>query len=64
MAYHRYITAWIRHIARIYQHVWAEDAFERWPGAAEFCVQALSGQTLTVYGDGKQTRSFFAMFPI
>ena len=40
------------------QHLWPTNAAKRRPGDSEFMKQALRGDDLTVYGDGKQTRSF------
>jgi UDP-glucuronate decarboxylase len=59
MAYHRQYGLDVR-IARIFNtygpRLRAEGAYGR--VVSRFVTQALAGQPLTVYGDGKQTRSF------
>jgi dTDP-glucose 4,6-dehydratase len=57
MAYHRYHGV-DTHIARIFNTYGPRMRLNDGRALPNFVFQALSGQTLTVYGDGKQTRSF------
>lgn len=57
MAYHRYHTVDTR-IVRIFNTYGPRMRPDDGRVVSNFCVQALSGQPLTIYGDGSQTRSF------
>ncbi len=57
MAYHRYSGLDTR-IARIFNTFGPRMRLDDGRAIAAFCVQALSGEMLTVNGDGSQTRSF------
>ena len=57
MDYHRQNGVDIR-IARIFNTYGPRMAIDDGRVISNFCVQALSGQDLTIYGDGSQTRSF------
>ncbi len=57
MAYHRY-HGLDTHIVRIFNTYGPRMRLNDGRALPNFIFQALSGQTLTVYGDGKQTRSF------
>lgn len=57
MDYHRQNGVDIR-IARIFNTYGPRMAIDDGRVVSNFCVQALSGQDITIYGDGSQTRSF------
>jgi len=57
MAYHRYHGVDTR-IARIFNTYGSRMRQHDGRVVSNFCVQALQGEPLTVYGDGDQTRSF------
>ena len=57
MAYHRVHEREHAHRPHL-QHLRRADAAERRPRAAELHVPGARGEPITVYGDGKQTRSF------
>jgi len=57
MAYHRY-QAVDTHIVRIFNTYGPRMRLNDGRALPNFAFQALSGQPITVYGDGKQTRSF------
>ncbi|MGH7753548.1 MAG: UDP-glucuronic acid decarboxylase family protein [Gemmatimonadales bacterium] len=57
MAYHRYSGLDTR-IARIFNTYGPRMRPDDGRAIATFCVQALRGEPLTVFGDGSQTRSF------
>lgn len=57
MAYHRY-HAVDTHIVRIFNTYGPRMRLNDGRALPNFVYQALSGQPITVYGDGKQTRSF------
>ena len=57
MAYHRYSGVDTR-IARIFNTYGPRMRPDDGRAIANFCVQALRGEPLTVFGDGSQTRSF------
>ena len=57
MDYHRQNGVDIR-IARIFNTYGPRMAIDDGRVISNFCVQALSGQDITMYGDGSQTRSF------
>jgi dTDP-glucose 4,6-dehydratase len=57
MAYHRYHNVDTR-IARIFNTYGPRMRLNDGRALPNFVFQALSGQPITVYGDGKQTRSF------
>jgi dTDP-glucose 4,6-dehydratase len=57
MAYHRYHDV-DTHIARIFNTYGPRMRLNDGRALPNFVYQALSGQPITVYGDGKQTRSF------
>ncbi len=57
MAYHRYHDV-DTHIARIFNTYGPRMRLNDGRALPNFVFQALSGQALTVYGDGEQTRSF------
>jgi len=57
MAFHRY-HAVDTHIARIFNTYGPRMRLNDGRALPNFVYQALSGQPITVYGDGKQTRSF------
>jgi dTDP-glucose 4,6-dehydratase len=57
MAYHRY-HAVDTHIVRIFNTYGPRMRLNDGRALPNFVFQALSGQPITVYGDGKQTRSF------
>jgi len=57
MAYHRYHGV-DSHIARIFNTYGPRMRLNDGRALPNFVFQALSGQPITVYGDGKQTRSF------
>jgi dTDP-glucose 4,6-dehydratase len=57
MAYHRYHTVETR-IARIFNTFGPRMRPKDGRAIPNFIMQALSGQPITVYGDGSQTRSF------
>src|SRR5262252_2217834 len=57
MAYHRYQKV-DTHIVRIFNTYGPRMRLNDGRALPNFVFQALSGQPLTVYGDGKQTRSF------
>jgi len=57
MAYHRY-HAVDSHIVRIFNTYGPRMRLNDGRALPNFVYQALSGQPITVYGDGKQTRSF------
>ena len=57
MAYHRY-HGLDTHIVRIFNTYGPRMRLNDGRALPNFLFQALSGQPLTVYGDGKQTRSF------
>src|SRR5271157_4472761 len=57
MAYHRYHGV-DTHIVRIFNTYGPRMRLNDGRALPNFVFQALSGQALTVYGDGKQTRSF------
>jgi nucleoside-diphosphate-sugar epimerase len=57
MAYHRTRGLDVR-IARIFNTYGPRMRFEDGRVVSNFIVQALDGVPLTVYGDGRQTRSF------
>lgn len=57
MAYHRYHRV-DTHIARIFNTYGPRMRLNDGRALPNFVYQALTGQPLTVYGDGKQTRSF------
>jgi UDP-glucuronate decarboxylase len=57
MDYHRQNGVDIR-IARIFNTYGPRMAIDDGRVISNFCVQALTGQDITIYGDGSQTRSF------
>jgi len=57
MAYHRYHNV-DTHIVRIFNTYGPRMRLNDGRALPNFVFQALSGQPITVYGDGKQTRSF------
>jgi UDP-glucuronate decarboxylase len=57
MDYHRQNKVDIR-IARIFNTYGPRMAIDDGRVISNFCVQALTGQEITIYGDGSQTRSF------
>jgi dTDP-glucose 4,6-dehydratase len=57
MAYHRY-HAVDTHIVRIFNTYGPRMRLNDGRALPNFVFQALSGKAITVYGDGKQTRSF------
>jgi len=57
MDYHRQNGVDIR-IARIFNTYGPRMAVDDGRVISNFCVQALTGQDITIYGDGSQTRSF------
>jgi len=57
MAYHRYHGVDTR-IARIFNTYGPRMRQSDGRVVSNFCVQALRGESLTIYGDGSQTRSF------
>jgi dTDP-glucose 4,6-dehydratase len=57
MAYHRYHNV-DTHIVRIFNTYGPRMRLNDGRALPNFVYQALSGQPITVYGDGKQTRSF------
>lgn len=57
MAYHRYYGV-DTHIVRIFNTYGPRMRLNDGRALPNFVFQALSGQPITVYGDGKQTRSF------
>jgi dTDP-glucose 4,6-dehydratase len=57
MAYHRYHDVDVR-IVRIFNTFGDRMRPDDGRAVSNFCVQALQGKPLTVYGDGSQTRSF------
>lgn len=57
MAYHRYHNL-DTHIARIFNTYGPRMRLDDGRAVPNFVVQALQGEPLTVYGEGKQTRSF------
>ena len=57
MAYHRYHGVDTR-IARIFNTYGSRMRQHDGRVVSNFCVQALQGEPLTIYGDGNQTRSF------
>jgi len=57
MAYHRYYDV-DTHIVRIFNTYGPRMRLNDGRALPNFVYQALSGQVITVYGDGKQTRSF------
>ena len=57
MAYHRYHNV-DTHIVRIFNTYGPRMRLNDGRALPNFVYQALSGQQITVYGDGKQTRSF------
>ncbi|MCA1691908.1 MAG: GDP-mannose 4,6-dehydratase [Actinobacteria bacterium] len=57
MAYHRYHGVAVR-VVRIFNTYGPQMRPDDGRSVSNFLVQALSGQPLTVYGDGSQTRSF------
>ena len=57
MDYHRQNGVDIR-IARIFNTYGPRMAINDGRVISNFCVQALTGQNITIYGDGSQTRSF------
>ena len=57
MAYHRFHTL-DTHIVRIFNTYGPRMRLNDGRALPNFVFQALSGQPITVYGDGKQTRSF------
>jgi dTDP-glucose 4,6-dehydratase len=57
MAYHRYYNV-DTHIVRIFNTYGPRMRLNDGRALPNFVYQALSGQPITVYGDGKQTRSF------
>jgi UDP-glucuronate decarboxylase len=57
MDYHRQNAVDIR-IARIFNTYGPKMAINDGRVISNFCVQALTGQDITIYGDGSQTRSF------
>jgi UDP-glucuronate decarboxylase len=57
MDYHRQNRVDIR-IARIFNTYGPRMAIDDGRVISNFCVQALTGQDITIYGDGSQTRSF------
>src|SRR5437870_8281430 len=57
MAYHRYHKV-DTHIARIFNTYGPRMRLNDGRALPNFVYQALSGKPLTIYGDGKQTRSF------
>jgi dTDP-glucose 4,6-dehydratase len=57
MAYHRYHGVDTR-IVRIFNTYGPRMRHNDGRVVSNFCVQALRGEPLTVYGDGSQTRSF------
>lgn len=57
MAYHRYHGVDTR-IARIFNTYGSRMRKHDGRVVSNFCVQALRGEPLTIYGDGNQTRSF------
>ncbi|MFC1543923.1 UDP-glucuronic acid decarboxylase family protein [Gemmatimonadota bacterium] len=57
IAYHRYHEVDVR-IARIFNTYGPRMRLDDGRVISNFLVQALSGESLTVYGDGEQTRSF------
>jgi UDP-glucuronate decarboxylase len=57
MDYHRQNGVDIR-IARIFNTYGPRMAINDGRVVSNFCVQALTGQDITIYGDGSQTRSF------
>jgi dTDP-glucose 4,6-dehydratase len=57
MAYHRYYKV-DTHIVRIFNTYGPRMRLNDGRALPNFVYQALSGQPITVYGDGKQTRSF------
>ncbi len=57
MAYHRYYAV-DTHIVRIFNTYGPRMRLNDGRALPNFVYQALTGQAITVYGDGKQTRSF------
>jgi dTDP-glucose 4,6-dehydratase len=57
MAYHRYHGLDVR-IVRIFNTFGERMRIEDGRVVSNFLVQALQGKPITIYGDGKQTRSF------
>src|SRR5260370_23514913 len=57
MAYHRYHKV-DTHIVRIFNTYGPRMRLNDGRALPNFVYQALSGKPLTIYGDGKQTRSF------
>ena len=57
MAYHRYHNV-DSHIVRIFNTYGPRMRLNDGRALPNFVYQALSGQSITIYGDGKQTRSF------
>src|SRR6202047_3767168 len=57
MAYHRYHGV-DTHIVRILHTYGPRMRLNDWPALPIFVHKALTGEPITVYGDGKQTRSF------
>lgn len=51
-------------VARVFNTYGPRMAHDDGRVVSNFCVQALSGRPLTVYGDGTQTRSFQYVHPI